>query len=235
MSMAKFKFGKVRKKESQTEEDFGESGFTNPFGYESTDAYIRVGKSRYLTIMDVLISYGTNRPAGIGWLINTLPKDPLKSGTVIFAQRQGLMDKSTQEKIVDKGLSVATNVVASEKTDSAKQHAKNKTQVHDNQISAQLAGIDEKIIDSDLRLIVKAKTPELVEKTIRELEASYKNNDIKGIMLVRETGRQMKELRGLLDEVSGDAWHNSDMESVAAGRLFLPSSGFSDEHGVSAR
>jgi hypothetical protein len=232
INVIKIKKLALKKKKEKSVSDEGDRGFTNPFGYSVTDPYIQVGKNSYLSIFDVLISYGTNRPAGIGWLINVLPKDPLKSGKVLFAERQRLMDKNTADKIVDKDLTVAANVVANEKTDSARQETKNRIRYRDAEISAQLAGVDEKIIDSDLRLIVKAKTPKLVEKTIRELEASYKNNGIKGVMLVRETGRQMKELEGLLPEVSADAWHNADMESVAAGRLFLPSSGFSDEHGV---
>src|SRR5690625_6671051 len=79
---------------------------------------------------------------------------------------------------------------------------------------------------------MKAKTPEKVDSVISELKRAYKNYDVKGVILVRRTGQQLKEMERLFTDVSADAWHSSDMTSTAAGRLFLPSSGFSDPAGT---
>ena len=222
-----------RKKATNKSKNFvGEHGFMYPYGYQETDAYLVLGKKTVISVFDVLFQYGTNNPAPIGWLVRIIPKEELESGRVAFVQRQKLMEKSTEEDIIEKRLRSNVVTIANTKTKSAKQNAQNATRLGDMSISEDLAGDEESIVDSDVRLVVKAKTPQDVENVIDELKRAYKNADVKGVLLVRRTGEQLEELRTLLTKVSSDAWHNSDMATVSAGRLFLPSSGFSDSDGV---
>lgn len=210
----------------------GESGFTNPFGYEDTDPYLFLGNKTVISIFDVLVQYGTNNPARIGWLLDLLPKDQLTSGRIFFIQRQKGMEKSTQNDIIEKKLHSNITTTANTTTPSAKQNAQNASRIGDMRLAEALAGQEDTIVDSDVQLVVKAKTPEDIENVIVELKSAYKNYDVKGIMFVRRTGHQLDIMENMFDDVSADAWHNADMSTVSAGRLFLPSSGFSDKRGV---
>lgn len=224
---------KKDKKKEKKQGFIGGRGFTHPFGYTETDGYLFVGQKSVISVFDVLIQYGTHNPAKVGWLLSVLPKEEVESGRVIFVQRQKGMEKEREREIIDNDIS--SNVVTigeqSKEDKSAKARSQNSDRRRDLSIAGELSK-NETIIDSDLRLIVKAKTPEDIESTIEELKRIYKNHDIKGIQFVRRTGEQLKEMQQLVSSVSADAWHNSDMLSVASGRLFLPSSGFSDPTGA---
>lgn len=217
-----------------SEEKFqGDRGFTYPFGYQEEDAYLFVGHKKVICVFDVLIQYGTHNPAAIGWLLNLIPKEEIESGRVIFVQRQKGMEKNEEYEIKEKHIesNIAT-ISSSSSGGSATQNAQNADRVQDMVIAGKLAGEGDNIVDSDVRLVIKAKTPEKVESVITELKNAYKNADVKGIILVRRTGEHLREMQSLFSDVSADAWHSSDVTSVAAGRLFLPSSGFSDPSGT---
>ncbi|MBC2173921.1 hypothetical protein [Listeria booriae] len=211
----------------------GERGFSDPFGYKKEDAYLFVGQKKVVSVFDVLIQYGSNSPAPIGWLLQLIPKEEISSGRVIFVQRQKGMEKEKEMSVIEKD--IETNIVTMDSSAdgrSAKQRAQNASRIKDMALSGQLSGEGDTIIDSDIRLVIKAKTAQKVEETLVALKKNYKHHDVKGIVLVRRTGIQRKEMNNLFSEVTADAWHASDMNSVAAGRLFLPSSGFSDPQGT---
>lgn len=212
----------------------GDRGFTYPFGYQDEDAYLFVGHhKRVISVFDVLIQYGTNNPATIGWLLKLIPREEIESGRVIFVQRQKGMQKDVEDEIVGKHIESNIETMSSSDPDKdARERARNSTRVQDMNLSAYLSGEGDSIVDSDVRLVIKAKTPEKVESVISELKENYKNYDAKGIILVRRTGQQLKEMEQLFTDVSADPWHSADMTSTAAGRLFLPSSGFSDPEGT---
>lgn len=225
--------GKVPLVKKGDEERFqGDRGFTYPFGYQDEDAYLFVGHKRVISVFDVLIQYGTNNPATIGWLLNLIPREEIDSGRVLFVQRQKGMEKETEHDIVEKHIESNIETMSGSDTGSAKEKARNSSRIDDMNLSAALSGEGDPIIDSDVRLVIKADTTEKVENVISELKENYKNYDIKGVILVRRTGQQLKEMEELFTDVSGDAWHSADMSSTAAGRLFLPSSGFSDPEGT---
>nr|WP_260480309.1 hypothetical protein [Listeria booriae] len=211
----------------------GEKGFTHAFGYRNEDAYLFMGKKSVISVFDVLIQYGAYNNAPVGWLLDLIPKGELEHGRVLFAQRQQGMEKEKESDVIEKD--IETNIATisdSGEAKSAKQRAQNASRVKDMALAGYLSGIGDTVIDSDVRLIVKSKTPEDVEKTILELKKNYKHHDVKGIILVRQSGEQLEEMSSLLSNVTADAWHASDMNSVAAGRIFLPSSGFSDPQGT---
>lgn len=224
-------FSKKSKKKIVKAMFHGDRGFTSAFGYVETEPYLFV-EGHVLSIFDVIIGYGTNNPDKVGWMTKIIPRDQLNSGDVRFVWRQHGMEKDTETDIMDKKLRASLVTTANTSTDSAKQDAQNASRISDMQIAEQLAGQDDTIIDTDVRLIVRASTPERVEQTIKELHQNYKNYDIKGIMFIRRTGVQLQELKYLFNDIDQDAWHSSDMVTVAAGRLPLPSSGFSDTYGT---
>lgn len=227
------KVPKVPLIKTDSEDQFqGERGFTYPFGYQEEDAYLFVGHKRVISVFDVLIQYGTNNPAPVGWLLNLIPREELESGRVIFVQRQKGMKKELEHEIVEKHIESNIETISSSTSGSARENARNSIRVQDMSLSAHLAGEGDSIVDSDVRLVIKAKTPEKVESVISELKKNYKNYDVKGVILVRRTGQQLREMENLFSDVSADAWHSSDMTSTSAGRLFLPSSGFSDATGT---
>lgn len=207
-------------------------GFVNPFGYRETDPYLFVG-NRVFSIFDIIIQYGTNNPAKIGWVKDIIPRNMLRSGEVVIVQRQRGMPKKTEDEIIAKKLKSSMKTTENTKTDDAREESQNHRRVDDMQLAIALSGHDdEDIIDSDLRLMIKAKTPQRVEQVLEDLKKNYQDHGVHGIIFVRRTGTQMKELRELLGSVSADGWHAADMATVSAGRLFLPSSGFSDRTGV---
>lgn len=209
----------------------GERGFTDGRGYMDTDPYIFT-QDQTLAVFDVLFDYGSNRPAEIGWVNRVIPRNELNAGRIIIIERQKMIDETTESEILDKKLASSIATTSSTDTESARENSKNSDRVEDMYLASQLAGRDENIIDSDLRIIIKADTPEGIETVVDELMVNYKNAGIKGITLTRRIGEQLNELRQIFTDISADSWHNSDMTTVSAGRLFLPSSGFSDERGA---
>lgn len=232
----KFKKVNLLKKSEESnnrEEIQGERGFTFPFGYQEEDAYLFLGQKKVVCIFDVLIQYGTHNPASIGWLLDVIPREKIESGKVMFIQRQQGMDKERESEIID--TEIETNIVTmaeSNDSKSAKDRSQNIQRMYDMKLSGELSGKHDTIIDSDVCLVVKADSVEKVESVISELKEAYKHYDVKGVLLIRRTGEQLKELKSLFTEVRADAWHSSDMSSVSAGRIFLPSSGFSDATGT---
>ena len=208
----------------------GSIGFMYPFGYVDTDPYLFLGK-KVISVFDVTFIYGSNRPDVIGWVTKLIPSSLLDSGKVLFVQRQKGIDKETEDDITNKTLASSIETMANTKDKDAKESAKNSSRITDMQISASLSKNDI-MIDSDVMLIVRADTPEDVERTIYEMKINYKNDSVRGVMITRRTGEQLKSLHDLLLSVHGDHYHNTDMSTVAAGRLFLPSVGFSDPRGV---
>ncbi|MBD5430508.1 hypothetical protein [Lactobacillus sp.] len=184
-----------------------------------------------MAIFDIVFQYGTNRPAGIGWTTNLIPRGYLDNGQVMFIQRQKGVDKETEQNIVGKTLSSSMSTMANTDDDDAKEAANNSDRIQDIQLAAALAK-NNIMVDSDILMIVRANTPKDVESVISELKLDYKNSSVRGVMIVRRTGEQLKSLRESLISVHGDHYHNTDMSSVSAGRLFMPSVGFSDSQGV---
>lgn len=211
----------------------GERGFTFPFGYQEEDAYLFLGQKKVVCIFDVLFQYGTHNPASIGWLLDVIPREEIQSGKVMFIQRQQGMDKERENEIIDTEIETnITTIISSNDGKSSKEKNQNKQRVGDMQIAGVLSGQHDTIVDSDICLVIKADSVEKIEDVIKELKEAYKHYDVKGVLLIRRTGEQLDELKHLFTNVRADAWHTSDMSSVSAGRLFLPSSGFSDATGT---
>lgn len=219
--------GKGNNKENKF---LGQSGFMYPFGYKETDPYIFLGK-KVISIFDITFEYGTNRPAQIGWVTRLIPSSLIESGKIIFIQRQRGIDKGTENDITSKTLASSMATMAEADDNDAKEDSKNSDRVKDLRLSAALSKSDI-IVDSDVVMIVRADTPQKIEEVIAELKLNYKNDNIRGVMIVRRTGQQLKTFRRLFLDTFSDHYHNTDMSTVAAGRLFLPSVGFSDQKGV---
>lgn len=211
----------------------GERGFTFPFGYQEEDAYLFLGQKKVVCVFDVLFQYGTHNPASIGWLLDVIPREEIQSGKAMFIQRQQGMNKERENEIIDNEIETnITTILSSNDGKSSKDRNQNKQKVGDMQIAGFLSGQQDTIIDSDICLVIKADSVEKVETVLKELKEAYKYHDVKGVLLIRRTGEQLKELQHLFTHVRADAWHTSDMSSVSAGRIFLPSSGFSDVTGT---
>lgn len=211
----------------------GEKGFTYAFGYRNEDAYLFVGNKNVFAVFDVLLEYGSYNTAPIGWLLDLIPKGKLKHGRVLFVQREKGMDKEKENDVVNKHIETNINTMeSSTEAKSAKQRAQNAKRTRDMALAGELSGQGDMVIDSDIRLVVKAQTTKDVEETIKELKKNYKEHDVKGVMFVRRSGEQLEEMTRLFSKVTADPWHSSDMNTVAAGRIFLPSSGFSDPKGT---
>lgn len=211
----------------------GQKGFFSDDGYIEYDGYIRVGKDgEYMTMYDVHFKYGSYNPDVIGWVNKLIPSSLLRKGHIYFAYREKGMSKGEENEILSKKLR-ARQVTAENQKESSdvRETSKKEAELNDIKLAKQLSK-SEHIIDSDISLIVKAKTPERLEETVRELRQNYKDRGIVGIMLTRKTSQEMKSFLELPHYVYGNAWHGSDMQTVAASRLFLPSSGFADEHGT---
>jgi hypothetical protein len=222
----------LRKKQASTEET-GERGFTYPFGYKEEDAYIILGQKKFIGIFDVLFQYGTNNPASIGWLLKLIPKEQIERGNIQFIQREKGMDKDREEDIIDTEIEVNVSTLENSKDErNAKERTQNSQRIRDMKLSGDLAGVQDTIVDSDVCLVVKSDSAEGVEQTLKEIKKAYKHNSVKGVMFVRRTGEQLNELKNLLTTVRADPWHSSDMSTISASKIFLPSSGFSDEQGV---
>lgn len=227
------KFNLIKKRSNDHKEIKGDRGFTFPFGYQEEDAYLFLGQRKVISVFDVLFQYGTHNPAPIGWLLDVIPREEIESGKVTFIQRQKGMDKERESEIIDTEIETnITTMANSNDSKSAKDRSQNAQRVYDMKMSGELSGRHDVIIDSDLCLVVKANSVDEVESVIKELKEAYKHFDTKGVLLIRRTGSQLDELRHLFTSVRGDAWHTADMSSVSAGRIFLPSSGFSDPAGT---
>lgn len=220
-----------KKEKSKTQKFQGESGFTYPFGYTATDPYLFLGKHTVISVFDTIFQYGTNNPAPIGWVTRLIPSEILQSGKISFIQRQKGVSKTTEESITSKNLVSNVITLSNSQNADAKSNAQNSSRVKDLELSADLAKSDI-IVDSDVLLVVRAETPEEIEQVIHELKMNYKNDGVHGVMLVRRTGEQLKTLENMFVSVHGDSYHNTDMATVSAGRMFMPSAGFSDTHGV---
>lgn len=227
--------GKNKKKKRIKKNDtefIGESGFTYPFGYTDTDPYIFLGKGKPVrAVFDIVFAYGTNRPDKIGWVNKVIPRYFIESGKVVFIQRQKGIPKETEDKIFQNSLPSNVETMNNSTAKDTREDAKNNSRTADLELAAQLSQSDT-IVDSDLMLVVKASTPAKVEEVVKELKLNYKKAEVEGIMIVRRTGEQLQSLKTLFTSIHGDSFHNTDMISVAAGRLFLPSAGFSDQYGV---
>lgn len=224
---------KTTDKSGNSSQEKGERGFTFPFGYQEEDAYLFLGQKTVMCVFDLLFQYGTNRPASIGWVLDVIPREEIESGRVMFIQRQKGMDKDRENDIIDTEIEVnLATMENSNDSKSAKDRSQNTQRMQDMRLSGQLSGTHDTIVDSDMCLVIKADSVEKVEKVVKELKEAYKHYDVKGILLIRRTGEQLKELQSLFTDIRGDAWHSSDMTSVSASRLFLPSSGFSDPTGT---
>lgn len=223
---------KFKKKKKNDKPNFsGDSRFINGYGYKETDPYIFLTDGTTISCFDVLFQYGTNNPADIGWLINLIPQTQITSGKIYFVEREKGMAKSTETSIMQKRLASNLVTIKNSSTSDAQQLTKNSRRAEDLKESAILAGEEDTIIDSDIILIVKSKNPAGVETTIEKIKEVYRNNDVKGVMLVRKIGEQLKTYKTLLTETASNSWHSSDMSTTAGTRLFFPSSGFSDKRG----
>lgn len=222
--------GKPKLKFGKSKEFKGRRGFTNPRGYRETDAYIL--NDHAISAFDVIVQYGTNNPANIGWLCELIPTEQLKNGRAIFISRELGMDSKSEQDIVDKRLHSQIVTLEQTQTSNARESTQNTGRRSDLKTAAKLTGQQDTIVDSDVVLLIKAKTPELVEATKAEIQQIYADNGVAGIMFARHTGFQMEVLEELFMTTAADAWHHSDMSSTTAGKAFFPSSGFSDAHGV---
>ena len=233
---------KRRKKrlEARNKNFKGKDGFMAKGGYVEFEGYVHIldkkipyqeiqrdKEGKYMAIYDVLFQYGTNNPDGIGWLTKVIPSQPLKNGDIFFALRERKMNHDTEEEILSKKLhqraTTTANQQAEDKDQDVRSQSKRHLQLQDMQLAVDLAGAEEEIIDSDFSLVIKSSTVEKLGKTIEELKQFYSDDGISGIILVRRTNEQLDTMRYMFSSVSSDAWHNSDMETVAADQYESPS------------
>lgn len=207
----------------------GQSGFVHDEGYVEFDGYAHLADGGYITIFDLKIAYGTHNPESIGWLTNIIPSQPMRNGKIALGLREKGMGKKTEDEIFAKKLTQKAASLDNTDMKDFREDSKKDLQYKDLAVAKQLAK-DETVIDADMFLIVYADTPQLLEETVKELKQTYKDDAIKGIMLVRHTSHILETLFSLFVTTAGDAWHNSDVQTVASNRLYYPSSGFSDEH-----
>ncbi len=212
----------------------GQSGFVSDDGYVEYDGYVKsIETGDYITVFDVLVKYGTHNPEVIGWLTQLIPSDQLKHGDIWFGYREKGMGKKTEDTIFSKTLNSKQASAKKAKPDKdLREQSKRELEDEDINLTRALTNDDEKIVDSDTVLVVRAKSPKDLEKTIGELRQNYKDNGILGFMFLRKTSQILDTLLNVAINISADVRHNSDMQTVAASRLFLPSSGFADEYGV---
>lgn len=208
----------------------GQSGFTYPFGFIENDAYLFLGRQTW-SIFDIVFQYGTNRQVGIGWVTRLIPSSLIEDGKVILVQRQKGVPKDVEDSIVGKRINSSALTMDNNQDSDARENSKNSSRITDLGIAASLSKNDV-IVDSDIVLIVKGKRPKDVEQVIHDLKLNYQNDDIHGVLIVRRTGEQLKSLKEILIGIHDDSYHNTDMTTVAAGRMFMPSAGFSDPRGV---
>lgn len=229
-------FGKKKKptKKPKKKKIFkGQKGFVNDDGYIEYDGYVRLGlKGDYCTVFDVLIKYGTHNPEVIGWLTKIIPTSAVSKGKIYFALREKGMGKKTEDAILGKKLTARIGTMQNnDESKDVREQTKKELEYTDIAVTRQLSK-DESIIDSNLSLVIKSKTIEGLEETVADLRQSYKDDGLKGIMFVRNTSHIKETLLGQFFEISADGWHNAYMETIEANKMFLPSSGFSDEQGV---
>lgn len=209
----------------------GDVGFTASMGYLDKDGFLVLNRNRLKSVYDVLFEYGTNHDAKVGWVTNLIPRNPIPHGEITFVERQRLVDKDTEEDIFSKHLASAEATLGVEQTDDSRERSKNRNRILDIAQATYLAGIEQHIVDSDMTLIVNAKSEEDIEITVDEIKDSYQDSQFQGVNIVRKTGMQLESLRDIFDRPQVNAYHNSDMALVSASRLFLPNSGFSDDDG----
>lgn len=211
----------------------GQDGFFSDEGYVEYHGYLRKGKTKdYASVFDVKFKYGTNNPASIGWVNMLIPSNNLKNGRVFFAMREKRMSKSAENEAMGKTIRARQVTMLNQKSSNDLREDSKKDAELDDISQAQKLAKTEGIVDSDITLVVKAKSPEKLEETVDELKQDYKDRGLKGIMFIRKTAQQLEAIKNLPHHVSADAWHNSYMASWEAAQLFFPSSGFADKHGA---
>lgn len=230
----KLKLWRIENKKENDDGEFrSQPGFT-ALGYHEADSYIFVNKHKVISVFDIIIDYGQYNPANIGWVTNLIPQQKISSGQIRIIQRHKAMDKETEDEILHTKLAKYTDNLQNGDLNNKdqKEKRKNNGRAYDYALSGELSKDDnEKIIDTDLRMVVTAKSAEDIEIAMEELRLAYANSDVRGVNMVRLIGSQLDEMAHMFSRVTQDSWHYSDMTSIASGRIFLASSGFSDEHG----
>lgn len=210
----------------------GEPGFMAE-GYIDFDSYVRINQDgEYLSLFDVRFAPGTFNPASVGWQNMLIPTVPLRKGQIQFMKREKNMGKGEEDAILSSRLTsrLVTNV--NEKiSDDSRENSRKEVEQRDLQLASELSKNDN-LTDSDMTLIIKASSPERIEDTLDELRQNYKDRGLVGISFVRKTAIQRQELLDLPHKVSEDVFHASNVQTVIAGDLFLPSSGFADRYGT---
>ena len=210
----------------------GQKGFVSEKGYVEFDGYIHEYNGRYVAVYDVLVKYGTHNPESYGWLTKLIPSHFLRNGDIYFAHREKGMGKKEESAIFSGKLSSRrTTMIMEGASKDVRETSRKEMELKDIDLAQSLSK-NQNIVDSDVSLVIWSDTPEGIEQTVKDLKQNYKDQGINGIFLVRKTFKQMEELFNMFHTISADAWHNSDMTSVAAARMFYPSSGFADERGT---
>lgn len=210
----------------------GQPGFMADDGYIEYDGYVKIKNGPYIAVYDVLIDYGTHQYETIGWENMLIPSSPLRKGKIWFALREKGMSKAAEDDVMSHRLNSRKVTMMNQKQSSdVREDSKKQAELDDIQQTIELSKKDN-VVDSDVLLIVKSNTPERLEDTVKELRQNYKDSGKFGISLVRKTSVQLDTLRNFPHYVSADAWHNSDLQTIDAARLFLPSSGFADSYGT---
>ena len=216
----------------------GATGFLNDDGYVEYDGYLKINHkdeeqpTKYMASYDLLFKYGTHNPAPYGWTNILIPTSILRHGDIYFALREKGMPKSVENETVGRNIRARQVTMENQKESSnVRESAKTEAELKDIQIAKEQSKEDN-VTDSDMSLVIKSRTPEELEETLIELKQSYKDDGITGIMPIRKTDHQLNFIKDMFHDVYADPWHNSDMQSTAASRLFLPNSGFMDQFGT---
>lgn len=211
----------------------GEEGFVGKSGFVEYDGYVKSEETGdYITVYDVFVKYGTHNPESVGWYTKLIPSTPIKNGDIWFGYREKGMGKNTENTIFSTTINsrMKTQMIMKAPKD-IREQSKRELEKSDIALTYELSKAEEHIIDSDTVLIIKAKSPEKLELAIKELRQNYKDNGILGFMFLRKTSQILDSLHKVFVSISADERHNSDVQTVASTRLFLPSSGFLDEEG----
>lgn len=200
-------------------------------GYTFTTSYIKAGNN-YGTILKIVNNYGMNRKQEFGWFVNLIPEIVEDGVKGYFIEADKLVPQKEERDIMRDNVpaSMAANQNTIDKKNNANENDRKINRMQDLSIANSLYGLNNKIVDWKICLLLVSKSPDAIERQIDKLKTLY-DERILGVKLMSYGGDQEELLNNLFDPPEGSVYDYTSMTTIFAGNDHALRKGLNDPDG----
>ena len=200
--------------------------------YKFTPSYIQLGE-RYGTLVDIVNLNGMNNDEEFAWFVNVLPNIDIEGVKGYLVSSDMIIQEKDERQLQEKDLNDLLQAVRSNgdtRFSSQKEKATKIANIQDIEDVKSMLDEKERIVDSDLHLLITADDPDKISQQMTRLQRYY-DRRINGLQLTSVGGKQEQGFKDLFEPPKSSRFNFTWTTRTFAGTDHMIRKGIADRTG----